>query len=377
MLILIFSISIILFCVKSLYQFRYDFIYISLYLLTVAQNHKFKIARTFKEKKEALLLTDKGNVIEGLLSCPAWLPILSLESVNHSLWQELKINFLRFQKELPSKTELGLIAQNEIKRHLKSHNHKLNSKDISKLTLKIFTDWIFKDTEFYDDESKVATTGLSEKMLEKIFDASVEYRKEIAVKGVGCMRKKQEAVDIMVDLLKRNSKFKHIFPDWSRAEYYSVVMQPFIISPMINVSDIAVSVQDNWQAYEANNKDINLFIDYCLQLSHPFPMLERYDFKTNTQIFIDINNFKEDEKKYFFNYGYGTRACLGRVYAREFLTQFFQVILESEEKVDFKPKYLHFYSGRDNDNGSFSESIYQVKLLIILLIQLTLKRKLI
>ena len=81
----------------------------------------------------------------------------------------------------------------------------------------------------------------------------------------------------MVHLMNNNSKFKSTFPEWKKPEYYSALMQPFIISPMINVSDIAVSVQNNLPVYEHMNKDINLFIDHCIQISHPFPMLERYD----------------------------------------------------------------------------------------------------
>ena len=61
------------------------------------------------------------------------------------------------------------------------------------------------------------------------------------------------------------------------------------------------------------------------------------------------------------NFGMGIRGCLGRVYAREFINSFFENLLE-EEKLFF-PKLGHLYSGRDNDNGSLSESVYQIKVL--------------
>jgi hypothetical protein len=369
MIAIIFLTFLIIFIIKFIYQFRYDFDYVSLYLLTVIQGYKFKMARTDKEIKEALMLKDKGNVIEELLACPGWLPILSIESVNGPLWNELKVNFMKFTKELPSKSELGIIAHNEINSFI-LNNTKINSKDISKLTLKIFTTWIFKDTTFEHDQK---LTGLTDEMLEKIYEGSIEYRKEIALKGRGCQKKKQETVDIMVELLKNNSKFKNLFADWSKPEHYSALMQPYIISPMINVSDIAVSIEKNQSLYEKYNKDINLFIDCCIQMSHPFPMLERYNAETNTQIFIDLTDMKESEKSFLFNYGYGPRACLGRLYAREFLSEFFKPILEADN-IDFRPKENHVYSGRDNDNGHLHESFYQIKLIGGVFLDLVKKR---
>jgi hypothetical protein len=188
------------------------------------------------------------------------------------------------------------------------------------------------------------------------------------------MRKKQEAVDIMVNLLSQNSKFKRVFNgDWSHPENYSVVLQPFIISPMINVADIAVTVDRQRLAYEKNDRDIDLFIDYCIQSAHPFPILERFDAAKNTQIFIDPNSMAEDQKSFAFNYSAGPRACLGRHLAREFLASFFKPIIESES-VDFRPTELHKYSGRNNDIGSLAESVYQLKLFFKLTFSLAKKR---
>lgn len=181
-------------------------------------------------------------------------------------------------------------------------------------------------------------------------------------KGKGCMKKKQEAVDIMVTLLSNNSKYKTMFNgDWSRPEHYSAVLQPFIISPMINVPDIAVTANKQRQVYEKNDRDINLYMDYCIQSAHPFPILERFDAANNTQIYIDLNAMLESEKSFAFNYSIGPRACLGRHLAREFLASFFKPIMDNHE-VDFRPCELHKYSGRNNDNGDFVESIYQLKL---------------
>lgn len=62
----------------------------------------------------------------------------------------------------------------------------------------------------------------------------------VAVRGAGCMIKKNKAVQVILRLL-RNSKYWSLFGDkWNDAEFFSLIAQPFIISPAINVCDIAV-----------------------------------------------------------------------------------------------------------------------------------------
>ncbi len=188
------------------------------------------------------------------------------------------------------------------------------------------------------------------------------------------MWKKQDAVDIMVHLLSNNSRYKSMF-DWKVPTNYSAVLQPFIISPMINVSDISVAVKKHINVYDKLDKDIGQYVDFCIESEHPFPVFERYDHVTNTQFFIDLSKIENEssDKSYAFNYSHGPRACTGRHYAREFLNRFFSVILE-REAIDFRPNELHFFSGRDNDNGNLSESWYQVKLVCAIMYDI-LKKK--
>lgn len=348
-----------------IYKLRYEFSFFPLYLIAKLQGHKFRIAKTYEEIKETLMLTDKGRGIEELIATPAFLPIISLESVNGSEWIQLKRNFLVLQKYLPPVQELGQVTKYELEKLTsRTQMQEVDSKYISILTLKIFVNWMFNEPGCFKDI-------LSDEKLEKIYNSSIEYRKEIAFKGVGCKLKKQESVDIIVELLEKSDKYSSVFSDWSQAEYFSVVMQPFIISPMINVSDIAVTVKQNLAKLKEFNYDTSSFIDYAIFIAHPFPLLERYDKKTNTQIIINLSDFKSDEK---FNYGYGPRACLGRLYAREFLKEFFDPILNKGETLNYAPEKNHLYSGRDNDNGNVAESIYQLKSLSKIIFKLFMER---
>lgn len=346
-----------------IFKLRYEFAHLPLYIIARLQGQNFKVAKTVNEIKEALMLTDKGTGLEELVAMPAWQPILSLESVNGQKWQELKKNFLIFQKYLPPVSELGLVAKHEVTQ-LVERDNEINSKDMSILTLKIFVNWMFNEPGCYDNI-------LREEEVERIYQSSIEYRKEIALKGVGCKIKKQDSVNIIVDLLSKSQKYSSVFSDWSQPEYYSIIMQPFIISPMINVSDIAVSVKKNLSALKELNYDTSNFIDYAIRVAHPFPILERYNEKTNTQIVINLIDLKLDEK---FNYGYGPRACLGRLYAREFLKEFFEPILKNYDSINFMPEKMHLFSGRDNDNGNLAESIYQLKSILKIFYNLFMER---
>ena len=346
LIIAILIILSVLFILKLFLQFRYEFSYFGLYVVTLLQKRNFKIAKTSKDVQRALCLRDKGVAIEELIAAPAWLPILSIESVNGKKWIQLKANYAIFHKHLPTVSELGSKARDEIKTFLNLNKGTvLDSKMISLMTLKIFLKWLFVDSDLLE---------VNQDMLEHVYESSLEYRKEIAFKGKGCQTRKQMVVDIVVKLLNKSKRYYNIFPDWTQPECFSVVLQPFIISPMINVSDIAVSIEKYASNY--NKKDINSFIDYCILMEHPFPMLERYDASTNTQIFINLSELKDAR----FNYGYGPRACLGRLYAIEFLKEFFQPILNLNYE-NFKPKVNHLYSGRDNDRSNLKESFYQVK----------------
>jgi hypothetical protein len=288
---ILFFILILSLIIKLFLRFRYEYSFFPLFIFTILQKRNFKIAKTSEEIKETLLLSDKGNCIEELIAAPAWLPILSIESVNGEKWIELKKNYLIFQKSLPSIGDLGYVTKYHVQNYLET-NRTLDSKHISILTLKIFLHWIFIDSN---------KELITEELLSNVYQSSVEYRKEIACKGVGCIKMKQQAIDSIVNLLTKSDRYKNIFSNWLLPENYSVVLQPFIISPMINVSDIAVSIKK----YKPNLKDdINSFIDKCIMMDHPFPVLERYDANTNTQIFVALSEFKQTEK---FNYGFGPR----------------------------------------------------------------------
>jgi hypothetical protein len=313
--------------------------------------------RDFNVAKQVLLnSSDKGSFIEEKLATPAWSPILSLESVNGQTWQDLKSRFLMFQKYLPSTEELSQVTHNILS--IQDPNVEIDAKKVVHITVACFVKWIFNRD--WDPE------------WDFVCEASWEWRKEIALKGKADVLIKRKTVDWIIDLINQ-SKYRQLYEEeWSKPEYYSIILQPFIISPMINMSDIAVS------AHMRPELSINELIHYY----HPFPILERYIsedisicadgvspllIKGNTQVFIPLDQVEQFERydpKVWSPFGFGPRKCSGTQYAIAFLTAF---LAYYKNNPKFVPQKNHKYSGRNNDNLSFRESIYLLIIIIKLL----------
>jgi len=164
-----------------------------------------------------------------------------------------------------------------------------------------------------------------------------------------------------------------IFDDkWNLPEYYSVIMQPFIISPMINISDIMVNLQVLFENGKLNKSQIidNNIINRIIFTAHPFPILERYDPVTSTQYFIPLDTLSNYE---LYNYKYknlvfgtGERKCSGQKYAYIILKLFIKLYHDNNERI--RPILNHKYSGRDNDSFYIYEVLYTGYIILSILV---------
>lgn len=311
---------------------------------------------------EVLFLKDKGDFIEYLVATPAWEPVISLESIDNEKWSQVKQNFLKFTTSFYVDNKINLIGdyiENYTNQYLNS-NHIIDSKLISKITVQSFCKFLFNIEINLND-------------LDILYQASIEWRKEISMKGKGNIDIKVNAINIILNYIKNDNKLYLIFnEDWEKPEYYSIILQPFIISPMINVSDIMVSAQSLLsQSLISNYEDINNnLINKIIYSYHPFPILERFNPLTNTQYFIPL-----DQLARFHNYsnlyknlvfGVGPRRCSGQLYAYIILNKFIDIYFKNQKKIN--PLLNHKYSGRNNDNFNLKESLYMGKILLKLLI---------
>lgn len=310
---------------------------------------------------KVLCLQDKGNFIEYSVATPAWDPIISLESVDGDQWVQVKQNFLNFTTSFHIDNKIALIGdyiENYTNQYLNS-NHIIDSKLISKITVQSFCKFLF-DIEINLND------------LDTLYQASIEWRKEISMKGKGNMNIKVNAINIILNYIKNNNKIYLIFNEnWEKPEYYSIILQPFIISPMINASDIMVSVQSLLSKSLISSDEVinNNLINKIIYSYHPFPILERFDPSTNTQYFLPLdqlttfNNYSDLYKNLVF--GTGPRRCSGQLYAYVILNKFIDVYFKNQKKIN--PLLNHKYSGRNNDKFNIRESLYMGKILLKIL----------
>lgn len=267
---------------------------------------------------------------------------------------------------------------------------------MTKLTLSIFVEWLFYSVDGDDAYTPVLFNDETKNML---VSSSIEWRKELATKGKGDMSLKQKAIDWIHYMIKHNFRYKTLFkcheffvedssiPKWLRYKdrmIYSLFLQPFIISPMINISDICVAWFQFTQGAHLDMDKINDSLLYrVICVSHPFPILERYIEKglwiedkcvipQNTQVFIELDKMSSQlmdqslsiVKKYeAFTFGLGKRKCGGISYALSMMIPFFQELESCRDVI--RATKNHKYSGRHNDNESdINIFVYQVLLFI-------------
>lgn len=305
---------------------RYGLRYYILYLMTIRQNVGFIWVTNKADAQMYLQGSNKGNFIETKISRNAWKPIFSLESENGETWTLLKERLAILMKQLPSNSVLDAIVY----KHTDKQGAVITSREISLMTICIFVEYLFGDSDH------------TQNCLD-LYEASLEFRKEIALKGWGDMTKKQRAVNIIREYI-RSSKYG--LPD----DIYSisVIMQPFIISPAINVSDVAI----HWDL----RKDVTSNIVY----NHPFPILEREIVQNGRkyQVFIPTDEL------HILPFGYGIRQCSGKMIATRFLETFFENLIS---KNIYMPREKHIYSGRDNDGKDGIEAtLFQIRTMVTL-----------
>jgi len=224
------------------------------------------------------------------------------------------------------------------------------------------------------------------------------------------MTLKLKAVEWIKTMIQ-NSRYYDLFSEkWEEAEYWSLILQPFFISPIINITDVAVMLSsESFRAeFKENNWTEHLLVS-AINVSHPFPVLERwfpdgllehphpslpsssphYIIQPNTHVFLPMDEIGRmlihtqaqgqaeghglgQHNATWAAFGAGKRACAGRDIAFTLCAHIFEQLLTSPK---FKPEEGHLYSGRDNDfKENWSQSFFQVKLMFKIVWKLA-KRK--
>lgn len=339
---------------------------------------------------------NKGSFIENLIATPAWSPISSTESVDDEKWRDLaqKFRLLLGETHWRDRTcaitrKYLLLKKQELGNEVKPLGERIiDAETVSKLTLRILYELLFETQISTPDE-------------ELFYQASLEWRKEIAMKGRGNPEIKSHFWKRLGEIFNHSRLSSLLKEESERDHWLSAIAQPWIISPQINFSDImaatfhflradakTMSLAKKW-ALQNEKSHLSGILFEAIRLKHPFPILERQlekgtriagtPLKRQTQFFVLFDQFRQDQsfepqrwipghsKNPYVSmpFGAGPRSCAGKPIAMEILTEFLRVLLTEFQIEAVQPQVGHLYSGRDNDRSTgISETVYQFRTIL-------------
>ena len=329
----------------------------------------------------------KGDALERHVATPAWRPLLSLESVDGPLYKSMLRDFHALVKALPPPSEIARVAERRVDALLRElgadggavegaeRRASSDSDDVPVVEVSVSAGASKASSERrVVDADAVARLSLAtfveyvfgrewDASFEPLVAASWEWRKEIAVRGRANPALKREAVGVVLDLLRSTPKLWALHgEDWTQPRYYSLILQPFIISPAINVGDIAVAMKAH----------PDLKLEEAMRRMHPFPIFERWverdvvvrgrvAVRAQTQVIMFTSDLR-DAKVPWPVFGAGPRACAGTKLALGLLQTMRERLASSSA---FAPERGHRFSGRNNDGVTTpAEAWYFVKTVV-------------
>lgn len=299
---------------------------------------------------------EKGAALERYVASPAWLPLVSLESIDGPLYKDMVADLHALVAALPPPSALQVISQRRAEATAAAASRSgtvIDAHVVACHVMACILEYLFGCEPAQGD-------------VDIMVQSSWEWRKEIAVRGPGDMGIKKAAVSCLLRLLRANKALWALHGDkWLLSRYHSLLMQPFLISPCINAGDICVTVAQKPQ----------LPLDDAIRTAHPFPIFERVAksdirmpgssgvaVKAGTHVIIFTSDLSAQDATWPV-FGAGPRACAGTSLALALLRPMHTAWSALGEKA-FQPAKGHLYSGRHNDgNVSFREALYFMRVI--------------
>jgi hypothetical protein len=320
----------------------------------------------------------KGTFIEHLFATPAWEPVYSIESMDGEVWEQLSADFKDLLSALNWRTRLPQILAKETDRLKLRGEVLIDSSTVSIFSLRVLYELLFGEEISGADEAL-------------FYQASIEWRREIALKGRADQKVKHAFWQRLTKIVETSS-YQPGLVIYARdpARFLSLFAQPFLLSPQINVSDILASVfiefRKNGSLFlrvkkwvEQNDRTLlDGVILESIRLHHPFPILERE--MNGTQYFILLDQFQHDDPTFLperwlapasenayssLPFAAGPRMCIGKPVAMELMGELLKVLVRDFPLQQVWPESGHAISGRNNDGQKLKgEGFYQLKLFV-------------
>ena len=337
---------------------------------------------------------------------PAWAPVLSLESVAAGpLHAVLRGHLSTLLARLPPVPELAARARAGARDAVRAGGP-LDADAVVRLTLRAVWGWLLAA-----DGAPDAMAPAEEDMWVSL---SWSIRRAIAWRAPPPVAETARAAAWLGARMRRSRAWAAAFGDpaaWDRPEVYSVVMQPLLLAPMINVGDVAVALMERLgggggggggdggdggggggsAGGGGGDAVTEALLLETMAFAHPFPILERVlardvraadggmhnrmgggpgvRLRAGTHVLIPLDEMGRaaaaggpgaplpgELQRLVF--GVGPRACAGRHIALPLMLGLFGPLVTSGR---FAPRAGHRWSGRHNDaDTSAGEVWYQL-----------------
>jgi len=340
-----------------------------------------------KDARSILNQKRKGRALEYLMATPTWFPLINVESVDGPVWQRMRNHTTQilaatdFSKRLPS------ICREQILTLSKSGVEKIDCQVLNVLCVRVMWSLCFGEAVSESVEQDMV-------ILIDLLRGEIAQKTPTSQKGHDLKRRLMKSC---LEAAKTTTWLAPLLESCEHErEFVNSLMQPFFMSPCINIADIFAPLMKVVDKAPCNRvllsdkETVRHLIFETLLHYHPFPIFERDlsktigDFAKGSHVYV--LNMKSDHKGEFcpahwekpeFSrknmwrlYGSGPRGCVGSQMATLWMTEMLYEMTQVFELSAIVPWEGKMWSGRDNDKEENPlETLRRLGLAIYLQIQ--------
>ncbi|KAF0693491.1 Aste57867_15560 [Aphanomyces stellatus] len=270
-----------------------------------------------------VIMASKRKPIEVERSLQRWAPLMAMEMEDAPMRDAMHANLNKIIRTLAPLPKLYDVFQTKAVACLSAG--RVITADVSvEIIVASFYEWLFErpfnlnDLPILQDGTMAFRLALS---LQKLDQTVVNQRHAV----VSWFLREVQSCDKLYSLFQ---------DDWVKPEIYSLVIQPFFVTPAINVVQIGLGVCNIWRSglssssISDKNQSTAWAIEQAIDKEHPFPSIERYmehglpecGIAKDTLVFIDMSKMQMNET---LRFGVGPRRCPGRAMAMLAMEGFF------------------------------------------------------
>jgi len=307
----------------------------------------------------------KGQALEYLLATPTWFPLINVESVDGPVWERLRGLTLKILKTTDFKNRMPGIIEHVVQSF--EPETRITNNILAQMNVMVVWELLF-------------TKQPSMQIVTDVVQLIENLRGTIALKTATTeagQQLKMDTINVILEHSKKIAPLREILEESEHEiELACAILQPFFISPGINISDIfspMVQKAQNAPCLRACMQDIEMAKKLVIEsifMKHPFPILERDltkrigPFRQGSHVFImNIEaNYKGEEycparwgdskfyrENFWKVFGCGPRGCVGAQLAMVWLPE---LLVSMHNRFGFDnivPWEGHKFSGRTND----------------------------